>query len=246
MIRSQGRRDNIKSELKEMNKNWNKAGIVLLIAIAITLSSCGTKSSDQQPSASSPTNPKTTTVAQNSNTVTLTDSVKFKLDSGADAFSLKPKDNGAKFVDGNDKELARLTVDANQKVKIKDASDKVLGYVVKKEGYWKIEDVNQTKELFILRHQSDGDYKLEDGANTQIYRIKARSDGFEIETPQKQSLYNAKVKEGKISLKNASGETVLSTKAKVLPIVVACFGFDKLSREQQAALAYAVNLSGGQ
>ncbi len=228
-----------------MNKSWDKAGIVLLIAIAMSLSSCGSKTSDKQPIASSPTNPTTTTVAQNSNTATLTDSVKFKLESGADAFSLKPKENGAKFVDVNDKELARLTVDANQKVKIKDASDKVLGYVVKKEGYWKIEDANQTKELFILRHQSDGDYKLEDGTNTEIYRIKARSDGFEIETPQKQSLYKVKAKEGKTSLKNASEKTVLSTKSKVLPIAVACFGFDKLSREQKAALAYAVNLSGG-
>jgi hypothetical protein len=228
-----------------MKKNWDKAGIVLLIAIATSLSSCGSKTSDKQPIASSPTNPTTTTVAQNSNTATLTDSVKFKLESGADAFSLKPKENGAKFVDVNDKELARLTVDANQKVKIKDASDKVLGYVVKKEGYWKIEDANQTKELFILRHQSDGDYKLEDGTNTEIYRIKARSDGFEIETPQKQSLYKVKAKEGKTSLKNASEKTVLSTKSKVLPIAVACFGFDKLSREQKAALAYAVNLSGG-
>jgi hypothetical protein len=228
-----------------MNKSWDKAGMVLLIAIAISLSSCGSKTSDKQLIASSPTTSTTTTVAQNSNTATLTDSVKFKLESGADAFSLKPKENGAKFVDVNDKELARLTVDANQKVKIKDASDKVLGYVVKKEGYWKIEDANQTKELFILRHQSDGDYKLEDGTNTEIYRIKARSDGFEIETPQKQSLYKVKAKEGKTSLKNASEKTVLSTKSKVLPIAVACFGFDKLSREQQAALAYAVNLSGG-
>ncbi len=229
-----------------MKKKWDRAGIVLLIAIATSLSSCGSKTSNKQPIASSPTNPATTAVAQNSKADALTDSVKFKRDSGADAFSLKPKDNGAKFVDGNDKELARLTVDANQKVKIKDASDKVLGYVVKKEGYWKIEDANQTKELFILRHQSDGDYKLEDGANTQIYRIKVRSDGFEIETPQKQSLYKVEAKEEKISLRNASEKTILSTKSKILPIAVACFGFDKLSREQKAALAYAVNLSGGQ
>jgi hypothetical protein len=96
-----------------------------------------------------------------------------------------------------------------------------------------------------MQRQDDGDYKLEDGANKQIYTIKVRDYGFEIETPQKQSLYKVKVKEGKISLRNASEQTVFSTKSKFLPIAVACFGFDVLSREQQAALAYAVNLSGG-
>jgi hypothetical protein len=233
-------------EMKIMNSTWNKAVLLILTSLSMLVVSCGSKTIEKPRIASNPSNTtEITPAAQNGNVASLTDLVKFEQDNGAEAFALKPKENGAKFVDGNSKELARLTVEENQKVKIKDAADKVLGYVVSKPGYWKIENANQTQELYILRRQDDGDYKLEDGANKQIYRIKVRDYGFEIETPQKKSFYKVKVKEGKISLRNASEQTIFSTKSKFLPIAVACFGFDVLSREQQAALAYAVNLSGG-
>lgn len=172
--------------------------------------------------------------------------LKFKQGDGAEAFSLKLKADGAKLVDPADAELARLTVDGSQKVKIKNAQDQTLGYVVKTGDHWKLENADQTQELFILRRQADGDYKLEDGQDAEIYRIKARDYGYEIETPDKQSLYKVKVKDGKTSLRNAQDETVLSTKDAIAPIAVAPFGFDVLTPEQQAALAYAVNLSGGQ
>jgi len=225
------------------NKNIHFSVIVVLIILA----SCGTNPVDKSQEITATASPKTTTANQ-SNKVTgaKTEQVKFNSDNGSEAFSLKPESNGAKFVDGKGKELAHLTINKNQKVKIKDAADKVLGYVVKKEGYWKVEDANQSKELYVLRRQRDGDYKLEDGTNNEIYRIKTRASGLEIESPAKKSLYKVKVKEGKTSLKNDLDKTLFSTKSNFLPIAVACFGFDKLSREQQAALSYAVNVSGGQ
>ena len=175
-----------------------------------------------------------------------TENVKFKLEGGDEAFSLKFKADGAKLEDAGGAELARLNIDATQKVKIKDANDNTLGYVVTQAGYWKVENAEQTQELFVLRRQADGDYKLETGADQSVYRIKVRDYGFEIETPQKQSLYKVKLKGEKLSLRDANENTVLYTKSKFLPIALACFGFDQLSREQQAALAYAVNASGGQ
>lgn len=228
-----------------MKSNRPTALFFLLISLTLLIGSCGSKTVEKLSEASTTSQSKTTAVSQKNKATTLKEEVKFKIDNGSEAFSLKPKENGAKFIDGNGKELARLSVDENQKVKIKDAADKVLGYVVTKGGYWKIENANQSKELYILRHQSDGDYKLEDGANKQIYRIKARDYGFEIEAPQKKSLYKVKVKEGKISLRNDLDKTLFSTKSQFIPIAVACFGFDGMSRAQQAALAYAVNLSGG-
>ena len=110
---------------------------------------------------------------------------------------------------------------------------------------WKIKDASQNQELYVLQRQSDGDYKLKSGANQEIYRIKKREYGFEIETPAKQSLYKIKSKDGKISLKNPSGKTVLYVKSGLTPIAIACFGFDALNHEQKAALAYTVNLSEG-
>ncbi len=172
--------------------------------------------------------------------------IKFKQGNGDEKFSLKLKPNGAKLVDNSDNELARLTTDNNQKIKIKDAADQVLGYVVTQENYWKVENAEQTEELYILRRQKDGDYKLEEGNDSPVYRIKVRDYGYEIETPDKTSLYKVKLKAGKLSLRNATGDTVLSTKSPMSTIAIASFGFDVLTPPQQAALAYALNLEGGQ
>ncbi|NJM99956.1 MAG: hypothetical protein HC800_24970 [Phormidesmis sp. RL_2_1] len=181
--------------------------------------------------------------------------IKFKQGNGDEKFSLKFEPDGAKLVDGADQELARLTLDASihrnaggsrqgaGKVKIKDINHQVLGYVVIHDGYWKLENAAQTEELYILRLQADGDLKLEDGTDKLVYRVKRRDYGYEIESPKKTSLYKVKVKGDKTSLRNANDETVLSTKSPILSTAMACFGFDVLSPAQQAALAYAVNLS---
>jgi len=208
--------------------------IAILIISTSLLSACG-GSNNAVTGTNSGNQSQVTEVA------TTTGKVKFKLDGGADAFELKFKSDGAKLVDSNDTEIARIKIDASNKVKVKDAADKTLGYVVPEGGYWKVKDASQQQELYVLRRQSDGDYKLENGQDQEIYRVKARDYGFEIETPAKKSLYKVKSKNGKISLRNAADDTVLYTKSSFKPIAVACFGFDVLNREQQVALAYAVN-----
>ncbi|MEM6452727.1 MAG: hypothetical protein AAF703_20720 [Cyanobacteria bacterium P01_D01_bin.105] len=172
---------------------------------------------------------------------TAAEKIKFKQADGAEKYSLKFKADGAKFVDADDNEIARLKVDDRQKVKIKAADETVLGYVVTKDGYWKLENAAQSEELYILRLQGDGDLKLEDGQDKQIYRIKKRDYGYEIETPEKRSLYKVKVKAGKTSLRDANEDTVISTKSPISPAAMTPFGFDVLSPPQQAAFAYAVN-----
>ncbi|MBD1895990.1 hypothetical protein H6F60_15285 [Coleofasciculus sp. FACHB-129] len=218
----------------------------LALAAVILLGSCS-NSVKQAPEVSTTSNPQTSPIAQNNSSAvtTNTEKIKFKQEGGAEDFALKPEVDGAKLLDGKDKELARFNVDDGGKVKIKNPADQVLGYVVTKEGYWKIEDADQTKELYVLRRQNDGDYKLEDATDKEIYRIKARDYGFEVESPDKQSLYKVKVKNGKTSLINAADKPVFSTKSQVSAIAIASFGFDVLSKEQKAALAYAVNRSGG-
>lgn len=210
----------------------------------ILLVSCGNQTPE---TSTAPVSEATPVVQQtgSSSVATSTETIKFKQEGGAEVFALKPKSDGVKLVNGNDQEVARFNLDQD-KLKIKNSADKTLGYVITKNGSWKVENPEQTKELYILRRQNDGDYKLEDGSNKEIYRIKKRDYGFEIETPTKQSLYKVKVKDSKISLRDTSDKTVLYTKSGLVPVAVTCFGFDVLSQEQKAALAYAVNLSGGQ
>lgn len=173
-----------------------------------------------------------------------TDKIKFKTETDSELFSLKLQTDGAKLVDAKNNEIVKIKSEQLGKVKIKNASDKVLGYVVTDKGNWKLENSEQNKALYILKLQNDGNYKLEDSANKEIYQINATNNDLLIQA-NNQLVYKVKIKEQKTSLRDASGKTVFSTKSNITPIAFACFGFDVLTREQQAALAYAVNLTGG-
>ncbi|MBD2438320.1 hypothetical protein [Nostoc sp. FACHB-110] len=175
-----------------------------------------------------------------------TDKIKFKSETGADLFSLKQQADGAKLVDAKEQEIVKIKSEKSGKIKFKNPAEKTLGYVVIKQGYWKLENSGQNQELYILKKQPDGDYKLEDGTDKEIYQIKPRENGLEIFQANQQLIYKIKVKGGKTALVNPSEKTIFSTKANISPIAFACFGFDVLTREQQAALAYAVNSTGGQ
>jgi hypothetical protein len=228
-----------------MKKRFLRVFVTLVLIGTIFGCSSGNKSNS---GVSTLKSSQTTTVNQAtpaSNVSENTEKIKFKTAGGSDLFSLKQVADGAKLVDANEKELARIKSDKPGKIKLKNSVDKVLGYVVTEKDYWKVENPEQNKELYILRRQDDGNYKLEDGAKKEIYLINASKNGLEIGTPDKKLVYGVKVKEGKTSLRDASGKIVFSTKSSLSPIAFACFGFDVLTREQQAALAYAVNLTGG-
>lgn len=214
--------------------------LVLLMAAMWGCSSANKTNVEQNQATGAPIAATTTNVDAR------TDKIKFKTEGGSDLFSLKQQADGAKLVDGKEQELARIKVDNPGKIKLKNAADKTLGYVVVKQGYWKLENPEQNKDLYILRKQNNGDYKLEDAANREVYQVKPRDNGLEILTSNNQLVYKIKVKEGKTSLRNSSEKTIFSTKSSISPIAFACFGFDVLTREQQAALAYAVNSTGGQ
>ncbi|MBU7582258.1 MAG: hypothetical protein KAF91_05010 [Nostoc sp. TH1S01] len=186
-------------------------------------------------------------VAENiNNAANRTDKIKIKTETGTDLFEIKPQADGAKLVDGKEQEIARIKSEKSGKVKFKNPGDKTLGYVVTEKGSWKIENPGQNQVLYSLKKQNNSDYSLEDAGNKIVYHIKSSDQGLKILNPNNQLFYQIKIKEGKTALKNPSGKTVFYTKSSISPIAFACFGFDVLNREQQAALAYAVNLTGGQ
>lgn len=49
-----------------------------------------------------------------------------------------------------------------------------------------------------------------------------------------------------MKIQHSSATTVFYTRSTISPVAFACFGLDVLTREQQAALAYAVNLTAGE
>ncbi|MEP3478519.1 MAG: hypothetical protein ABJZ55_04670 [Fuerstiella sp.] len=168
--------------------------------------------------------------------------IKFKGADGEVSFSVKPEGDGAKLVDSTEQEIARFTVDGN-KLKVKDAADVVLGFVVVVDGHFKIKNAKQTVELFKLQSQADGDWKLENGGGDLIYKIKKRDYGFEIEDGNDNSVSKAKRKSGKTSLRNSAEETVLYTKDDISTLAFACMGLDSVkSQPLQAGLMTMVIL----
>ncbi len=157
----------------------------------------------------------------------LTTKIKIKNGAGETAMSVKPKEDGGKLVDAQEQELARYTVSA-AKLKIKDAQDNVLGYVVANRRGLKLEDPTQQHTQYHLIDQGDGDWKLEDGEQHLLYKIKQREYGFEIETGEEASLFKVKVNGDKTSLRNAREETVYYTNDPVKPLAFACLGLEAI------------------
>ena len=149
--------------------------------------------------------------------------LKFKDASGQTAFSIKPQSNGAKLVDGQERELGRFSLKGS-KLKIKDANDTVLGYVNASAGKYKVKSADGKTDLWDLQRQSGGGWKLQDAQDQMVYRIKKRDYGFEIEDVANNSLFKVKLKSGKTSLRDSSEQTVYSTRDQVSAIAVTCLG----------------------
>jgi hypothetical protein len=160
----------------------------------------------------------------------LANKLKFKAGSGESLFSVKPQDDGAKLVDADEQETARFNV-SGSKLKIKGADDVVLGYIVASDGKFKIKNADQSKELWKLQRQDDGDWKLEDANDKLFCKIKRRDYGFEIEDDSENSQSKIKVKDGKTSLRDSSDTTILYTKDQVSPIAFACMGLNPIHEE---------------
>ena len=205
--------------------------ISLFASVGCTASESVVEPSDSQPTnVSADTQLTAEAPEQSENAGALADKIKFKGSNGETAFSVKPEPDGAKLVDEKEKEIARFNL-KDTKLKIKDADDVVLAYVIASNGKYKIENAEQSVELWKLQAQADGDWKLEDGNQKLIYKIKKRDYGYEIEDDNEASLFKAKLKDGKTSLRNSSDSTVLYTKDPVSTLAFTCHGLKAIDSE---------------
>jgi len=164
--------------------------------------------------------------------------VKWKAAAAAESFAIKVKEDGAKLVDAQENELARLRAEPG-KVRIKDAAEQPLGAVHVKASQWHLKDA-AGKVLFQLVRQDDGDLKLQDGGGSLLFRIKRRDYGAEVETPDDRSLFKAKRKNGGLALRDAEEATVLSSDEAGDPQAAALLVVPGLTLPQRAALWYVL------
>ena len=169
--------------------------------------------------------------------------VKIKMGEGVTAFELKPKDDGAKVVDAEERELYRFKLKGD-KLKIKDADDKVLGYVSTDGKQFKIKDASQQTVLFKLQQQADGDWKLEDGAQNLLAKIKKRDYGYTIRDANDNDRFKVKPKSGKTSLRDAADKTVRYTKNPVSALAFAALGLEALNDGQKLGLLFLLQSKG--
>jgi hypothetical protein len=155
---------------------------------------------------------------------------KIKVDDGGgkEVFTIKPEPDGAKLVDAAGHEIARYNLKGD-KFKIKDRTDRVLGYVTGSGGKYHLKDPEQKTILFEFQRQPDGDWKLKDGHETLLSKIKKREYGFEIEDAHDKSLGKIKTKDGKVSLRDASDKVRYTTHSSAAsPLLLTCLGLDQV------------------
>lgn len=174
----------------------------------------------------------------------LTKSFTFQREDGTTNFYIRPRSNGVKLERGQGGTIVNLLIDFRKELSIETPAGLILGHILSHDNYWKIEDGEETKILYLLRQETDGNYILESGDNRELYRIKQQDYGLEILTPQQESIYKVTSENNKNILQNASGKIILMTDADYPLLAMACYGFEILDRNQQSGLSYAIILSG--
>jgi len=168
--------------------------------------------------------------------------IKIKDGAGKAAWKIKPKADGCKVVDGGEAEVFRLKAKPG-KVKVKGPDEKTLCYVKASDKAYKIKSPDQETTHFKFQRQSDGDWKLEDGAGKLVCKLKKRDYGWTMRGPGEVELGKIKVKAGKTSLRDAADKTLLSTKDAISSLAFAALGLPGLSDAQRLGLLYELETS---
>ncbi|WIG93819.1 hypothetical protein KGD87_25020 [Myxococcus sp. SDU36] len=163
--------------------------------------------------------------------------LKFKDDAGRERFSLKPKDDGAKLVDGEERELARYKW-KGAALKVSGPDDVARGYVVGSAGgALTVRDGEQRQVLFTLARQGAG-WRLNDMKGTLLYSVWPEDDGARIQDGAGADVARVKVREGKVSLRDSQGRTLLATRSLLAAEAAACLAFEALELPLRMALLF--------
>ena len=161
--------------------------------------------------------------------------LKFKDGDDRERFSLKPKDDGAKLVDAEDKELARYKWKGGE-LKVSGPDDTVLAYVTGGPDVFQMKDATKSVRYTLAREGAG--WKLTDAQGAVLYTVAPDGGGASVKGASGAEALHVKVREGKLSLRDPSGKTLLATKQPVPPEAAACLGFDSLDLPLRMALLF--------
>lgn len=185
--------------------------------------------------------------SQGSDTTAISSSsVQFKQDNGKDLYKFLHSREGGKVEDADGNVLVSFFDNRDKgykSVRVFDASSKESSVIRLPNSEQILIYDYRGGLLFKLNFKDDRHYKLKDAEGKTLYKVKEESYGLKIEEGEGEdgkALCKVKVKEGKVSLKDADGKTILYAKSDVPAQGLACFAMEKLSKEQQYGLAYAL------
>ncbi len=157
-------------------------------------------------------------------------------------FKLVPRRERVKLEDANGELLARFTLDAGR-LRVERAPRELAGFVVPAEEGGRglqILDARGAKLIYQLVREPDGDLRLEDHGHNVLYVLKLREYGFKTVDAGGAVQSRVRVKPEKVSLRDASGRTTLSTRDAIPAPAMACFTLGDLSLEFQMGLALGI------
>lgn len=166
--------------------------------------------------------------------------ITFREADGRPQFSLQFKPTGGKLIDRSDKVIANLILESDGAIKLTDASNQTVGYVVQSNDTWQIQSPKRAKPLFVFRHEADGKAVLARNDGSAVYELKAHNGGYQVES-DKRDRYTVTTSKGIGQLQSETGQTMIATDSAISPAALASFGFTKLTEAQQAGLAYALS-----
>ncbi|RKH39316.1 hypothetical protein [Corallococcus sicarius] len=169
--------------------------------------------------------------------------LKFKDGDDRERFSLKPKDDGAKLVDSEDKEVARYKWKGGE-LKVSGPDDAVLAYVTGGPDVFQVKDAARATVRYTFAREGSG-WKLTDAQGAVLYTVSAEGVGASVKGASGAEEIRVKVRDGKLSLRDPSGNTVLATKTPVAPDAAACLGFATLELPLRMALLFRLHSPAG-
>lgn len=154
--------------------------------------------------------------------------------SGQPLYGIKWRDDGAELQNAQGQDTLRFKLDKDR-LKIRTTTEEVLGYVTGGIDNLKVKDAAKAV-LFELKRQDDGDYKVVDGADVLLYKLKSKQGAVKVVDAGESVLYKAKLREAKVVLRTEDDKDLLTAKHSQSTLAASVLGLTKLTELQRQAL----------
>lgn len=170
--------------------------------------------------------------------VRLEHDIEFEGTDGSRLFQLEPDREKVELEDAQGRDVADFRYRGSE-IAFEDANGRPLEVLSTSDNGLLMRDRDTRKILYRFQPEPDGDYDLEDATGQSVYRVKWRNYGFKVIDGLGKEL-KVRLKRGKISVRDRSGKTILSSRDLTSPLAASCFCFSSLPLEMQAAMCLGV------